>query len=228
MSLDDTRTDVKVCSDALRKIHSKAISDFTSDSNQPGGGICAQLYPDFKRSILADYPWKFAFKKIQLSQEVDVPINQWDHQYLFPGDRAENGLYALYDTDDVGAPPFRDFEIFGERLMSNADALWMDYVYDVPEKFWPPDFADFMRTAFAAEIVIAVKGEQSRGLRNDLLIESYGDPAIAGRRGMGKYQRVKTSNSIDSPSTPYGDDTLAAARFGGLFPTPTGGERFIF
>lgn len=228
MAIDSTMTDIKVCANALTKIGDKEISDFTSESNQPAGGICERLYPVFKRSILADYPWKFAFKKLQLSQDAVAPINQWDHQYLFPGDRVENGVYALFDTDDVDAPTFRNFEIFGERIMSNADALWMDYVYDALEKFWPFDFIDFMQTAFAAEIVVAVKGEQSRGLRNDLLIEAYGDPAITGVRGRGKYQKVKTSNSIDSPSMSYGDNTLEAARFGGIFPTITGGERFIF
>jgi len=228
MPIDSTMTDIKICSASLRLIGAKAISDFTSDSNQPAGGICQEAYPLFKKAILAEHPWKFAFKKLQLSQEVEVPINQWDHQYLFPNDRIENGIYALYDTDAVDATTFREFEIFGERIMSNADALWLDYVYNAPESLWPFDFIDFIQVAFAARIAVAIKGVSARDIRNDLNFEAYGNPNVGGSLGRGKYQAVKTSNSIDSPSTAYGDNTLEAARFGGIFPTITGGERYIF
>jgi len=227
MAIDSTLTDIKICSNAITLTGGKEISDFTSDSNQPAGGVCERLYPGFKRAILAEHPWRFAMKKLQLSMSAVDPINQWEHQYLFPDDRVENAFYTLFDTTDVNAPPFRDYQIFGERVLTNADALWMDYVFDILEKFWPADFVEFMEVAFASKITIAIKGEGSRQLQQDLFVEAYGDPTtVPAKRG--KYQKVRSSNIASDPSQSYGDNTLEAARFGGMFSTITGGERFIF
>lgn len=224
MPIDSTRTDIKVCSNALTHLGENEISDFTSSGNQPRGGICERQYPTFKKSILAKHPWKFALKKLQLTQDAVDPINQWDKQYIFPGDRVENSPYRMYDSVAVGALPFRRFEIFGERIMSDATALWMDYVHNAVETLWPEDFAEFMEVAFAARIAMAVTGD--RNLRADLMIEAYGD--VNGKDDGGLFQQIKVSNTKDAPVTTYGDDTLAHARFGGLNQTPTGGENFIF
>lgn len=165
-------------------------------------------------------------KKIQLSQDAVSPVNQWDNQFFFPNDRVANAFYKLFDSADTDAPPFRDFEIVGERVMTNVTTLWIDYVHNALESLWPEDFAEFMEVAFAARIAVTVKGEGSRDRKNDLDIEAYGDPSRPGIRGL--WQDVKTRNAIGSPVTTYGDDTLSAARFGGLFPQVTGGERFQF
>lgn len=226
MAIDSTRTDIKVCSNALTLLGAKEITDFTSDENQPRGGQCDRLYPTFKKSIYAKHPWKFAMKKLQLSLDVTSPINQWDNQFLLPNDRVANAFYKLFDSDDVNAPPYRNFEIIGERILTDVSQLWMDYVFNILEKFWPEDFAEFMEVAFAARIAVVVKGEGSRDRMNDLTIEAYGDPSRPGILGL--WQDVKTRNAIGSPVTTYGDDTLSAARFGGLFPQVTGGERFLF
>lgn len=227
MAIDSTRTDIKVCSNALTILGSAAISDFTSEANQPAGGVCERLYPTFKKSIYAEHPWKFAMKKLRLTRDSVAPINQWDNQFLFPGDRVENSVYKLFDTDAVNAFSFRRFEIVGERILTNVSQLWADYVHNAPESLWPEDFAEVMEISFAARICIAIKGEDSRDFRNDLLIEAYGDVNTSATAG--KWQKVRTSNIIGSPVKLYGDDTLAQARFsGGLFPTPTGGERFDF
>ena len=224
MPIDSTRTDIKICSNSLTLIGAKEITDFTSEENQSRAGTCARLYTTFKKSVLAKHPWKFASKKLNLSRDPTNPINQWSKQYLFPGDRVANSPYKLFDTVSVGAPPFKRFEIIGERILTEASALWMDYVFNVDEKFWPEDFAEFIEVAFAARIIIAVKGEGSQSLRKDLMIEAYGD--IDPNRGTGGlWQQVKTANLMGSPVVPFGDNTLSEARFGGLSPVPT---NFIF
>lgn len=223
MSIDATRTDIKVCSNALTLLGEQPISDFTSDGNQPRGGHCERLYPTFKKSVLARHPWKFAFKKLQLSKDATAPINRWTNQFIFPGDRIHNSFYRLYDSDSVGALPFRNFEIFAERIMTDASALWMDYVHDALESLWPEDFVEFIEIAFAARLAIPITG--SRKKRGDLMIEAYGDVNREANGGL--WQQVKTNNLIGSPVTTYGDDTLAQARFGGIHPIPTGGENFI-
>ena len=224
MAIDATRTDIVTCSNALTLLGEKTISNFTASGNQPRGGICERLYPTFKKSILAKHPWKFAMKKLQLSKDATPPITAWTNQFLFPGDRVHNGFYRLFDTASVGTPPFRNFEIFGERIMTEASALWIDYVHNAVESLWPEDFSEFIEVAFAARIALPING--SRKKRSDLMIEAYGN--IDREDNGGLWQQVKTNNLIGSPVMTYGDDTLAQARFGGLNPTPTGGENYIF
>lgn len=227
MAIDSTRTDIKVCSNALTLVGAPEITDFTSDENQPRGGVCSRLYGTFKKAVLARHPWKFAMKKQQLSLDEISPINQWANQFFFPGDRLANASFKLFDTDDVGALPFRNFEILGERIMTDVSELWADYVHNAAESLWPEDFVEFIEVAFAARIIIQIKGEGSRSFRNDLMIEAYGDRDPNKGTG-GLYQQVKTANLIGSPVIPFGDNTLISARFGGLSQVPTGGENFIF
>lgn len=218
--MDPTRTDVTVCSEALTLIGQKPIQSFTEQTEK--AGVCKRTYGRMKRSVMSLHPWKFTFKKVQLSLLVEPPLTQWSYQFNLPGDRLQNFPYRVFETDDVDALEFRNFEIFGDKLLANVDTLWLDYQYDTPESKWEEPFVDFFVTALAAKLAYPLAKDIR--LAQKLEVDAYGNDD---NKEGGLLQKAKTQNSINHPVRSYGDNTLASARFGGSS-TISGGERFQF
>ena len=126
-----------------------------SSLNDPGAGalVAANLYDSSYRSMLSIHRWRFATKTFQLSKLTASPSNtDWNYQYQLPSD------YLYLIKTDAG----RGYEIYEDKVLSNATSLTIDYVYEVNEDFIPPYFAKAFEFFLASEFAIPVTGNSQR------------------------------------------------------------------
>ena len=153
-------TNVSIASQALLLLRANTISSFSDDSNE--AEIVNVMYEDFIKSLLCIYPWTFATKKAQLNQATTGPIGEYTYSHILPAESLL--LWALFNTDNVGASPVNDYDIYGDdtgalrRVYSNYSALYADYTIYISENNWPPYFSQFAINALAAHLAVPVAG----------------------------------------------------------------------
>ena len=171
-------TAVSICSDALILIGAKPISSFNDGTDE--ASVCDRLYPDIRDSTLVMYPWSFATKKIALSRLLTSPTSVWKYAYQLPGDRLA-GPRAVYDSPAVGAHPRKEWEIQGDQILTNLEAVYIDYQYSVGEFAMPQYFVQLLKYMVAWHIAEPVTEQQDKA--NKWQRVATGDPSENGRGG---------------------------------------------
>lgn len=151
-------TNISVASQSLLLLRANTISSFSDDSNE--AEICNTLYDEHIKHLLSIYPWTFATKKRQLNQDSTSPINEYTYSHIIPSEALL--IWAVFNTDRVGAPPVKDYDIYGtdssRRIFSNHSTLYADYTVYPDENVWPSYFTMLAVNSFAAHIAIPVTG----------------------------------------------------------------------
>ena len=183
---------ISICSDALLMLGAKPIASFNEGTDE--SNITDRLYSDIKIKTIASHPWSFSFKKVQLARLVTTPVTEYKYEYQLPSDMI--GLpRAVYDSDKVGAPVRREYRIMGNKILTDYEAVYVDYQYNVPEYSLPHYFVQLLKYEMAWHLAMPItdQAEKSEYWR----IVAEGTP---GENGRGGYMRQ--AMNIDSQGNP--------------------------
>jgi hypothetical protein len=185
-------TGVSICSDALLLIGAKAISSFNDGTD--ASSVCDRLYPDIRDSTLVMYPWSFGMKKVQLAQLITTPNSVWRYEYQLPGDKLANPR-AVYNSANSGSPVQKDWEIQGDKLLTNLTSVFIDYQFSVPEFAMPQYFVQLLKYMVAWHIAETVTEQQDKATKWQRV--ATGDVSENGRGGF-----FRTAAQIDGQNNP--------------------------
>ena len=185
-------TGVSICSDALLLIGAKAISSFNDGTDE--SSVCDRLYPDIRDSTLVMYPWSFSMKKVQLAQLITTPTTVWRYEYQLPGDKLANPR-AVYNSSNPGSPIQKDWEIQGDKLLTNLTSVYIDYQYSVPEYAMPQYFVQLLKYMVAWHIAETITEQQDKSAKWQRV--ATGDISENGRGGY-----FRTAAQIDGQNNP--------------------------
>ena len=185
-------TGVSICSDALLLIGAKAISSFNDGTDE--SSVCDRLYPDIRDSTLVMYPWSFGMKKVQLAQLITTPTTVWRYEYQLPGDKLANPR-AVYNSAAQGSPVQKDWEIQGDKLLTNLTSVYIDYQFSVPEYAMPQYFVQLLKYMVAWHIAETITEQQDKATKWQRV--ATGDISENGRGGY-----MRTAMQIDGQNNP--------------------------
>ncbi len=185
-------TGVSICSDALLLIGAKAISSFNDGTDE--SSVCDRLYPDIRDSTLSMYPWSFSMKKVQLAQLITTPTTVWRYEYQLPGDKLSNPR-AVYNSANPGSPVQKDWEIQGDKLLTNLTSVFIDYQFSVPESAMPQYFVQLLKYMVAWHVAETVTEQQDKSAKWQRV--ATGDPSENGRGGY-----LRQAMQIDGQNNP--------------------------
>ena len=185
-------TGVSICSDALLLIGAKAISSFNDGTDE--SSVCDRLYPDIRDSTLVMYPWSFGIKKVQLAQLITTPTTVWRYEYQLPGDKLANPR-AVYNSANSGSPVQKDWEIQGDKLLTNLTSVYIDYQFSVPEYAMPQYFVQLLKYMVAWHIAETITEQQDKATKWQRV--ATGDISENGRGGY-----MRTAMQIDGQNNP--------------------------
>lgn len=203
-------TKMEICSNALIRLGAAPIQSFVGEGDI--STACENIYDMKVKYILNSYPWRFTLGFAQLSKISTLPSMQWKYKYNLPPDRIQDGLSGVYLSTDYNELPFKYFELIGDKLFCNEEAIWVKYQKDINEEDFPPYFTELMVGVMMVEIAFLVT--DSVGLMQELKLTTYGTPSEHGVGGL-----TGTARQIDSRDTPtvtMNTDLLLAARFGSV------------
>lgn len=192
---------VSLCSNALLLLGAGSITSF--DEGTEKATVCGQLYPGIVESLITSYPWRFSLKKVQLARETATPVNEYQYQYAIPAESLV--IRACFNSGAPGAVPFREYEIFENKICANITALWAQYQFRADEARFPPYFRQALQFALAAVFAKPITEEtEIAELWNGV---AAGFAAVARR-----------TDAQQQPPQRIQQFPLVAARFGGGWP----------
>ncbi len=199
-------TDIQICSDALLLLGANPISSFTEGTDE--SNICDRLYPDIKIRTLTMYPWSFSFKKVQLARLITTPTNEFKYEYQLPSDIIGRPN-AVYDTDDVGANPRREYRLMGSKLLTDYESVYIDYQYNVPEYGLPHYFVQLLKYQMAWHLAMPITDQTDKSDYWRTIAE--GTP---GENGRGGYMRQAMNiDGAGNPTNAIQDFSLINVRY---------------
>ena len=138
-----------IISNALVRIGVPPISG--AGEGGAAGIVGYNLYDPTVRAILTESRWRFAAAKRQLAQLTATPLNEFSYAYQLPSDLLL--LYRVY--------PFEDYEIFEDKLFTNAQTVEIDYLLRPIESKWPAYFQLAIEYKLASEFALTVTNNRS-------------------------------------------------------------------
>jgi hypothetical protein len=197
---------LSICSDALIMLGAKPISAFNEGTD--AANIADALYATVRDQALVQYPWTFNTKKVQLSQLVTTPVNEYKYQYSLPSDRIQTPR-KIFNTVAVNVTPITGYKIMGDKLLTNETTIYAEYQYSVPESEMPSYFVQLLKYLAAWHFAIPITDQVDKA--------QYWQSVAAGmpsENGRGGYMR--TAMNIDGQNNPVQsieDYSLIAVRY---------------
>jgi hypothetical protein len=168
----DSREDI--ASQATGLLRANSVNSFDEGTNE--ADIMSLFYPDWVLDVLTRYPWSFATKKRLLNQDSTPPINEYANAHIVPSEALR--IWALYDSDAVGAKPITKYDISGSdagrRVNSNYTRLWAEYTVYTNETAWPGYFVHFAIHSLAALTAMPITDQPDLAARMQAL--AWGAP----------------------------------------------------
>lgn len=199
-------TDVSLASNALQRLGAKSISSFTQNTDR--SRLAANVYKFRVNYILAAYPWKFTLDYQQLAKDPTAPIAAWANRFTLPAPRLQDGMFAVYDTNSAGANTIKEYEVLGEFLHTDRDAIFVAFQKDVDEDLWPKYFQELIIKVLMVEFAMPITDQKT--MREALYTEVFGTPNENGVGGL--FGLCMARNSQESPPKSIADFTLITVR----------------
>lgn len=198
-------TALKVCSDALLLLGARPISSFNEGTDS--SNLCDRLYPDIKRTALQMYPWSFSFKKVQLARTINTPVNEYKYEYQLPSDML-GAVRRAYSSNAVGVSSFRDWTIQGDKLLTNAEAIYIDYQFMVGEDKMPSYFIQFLKYMMAWHLCYPITDQTEKAQYWQMV--AVGNPSENNRGGF--FRSAMSMDGQGQTSSSFEDYSLIAVR----------------
>lgn len=201
------RTDVDIANNSLVRLGSKPVNSMSVTTGTDKEIAVAVIYQQQKEALLAMHSWRFSMNKVQLARVVGTPVNEWLYAYQLPTAML-SGPRAVFNSGQRGAAPITEFEIFGDKLFTDQEEIYVDYQIDVDASKLPPWWVELLILACCGSFAPLVT--DSTKLAQEYLQRAFGTPQ-EGMRG-GYFQIAVGINAAMNPPNEISDNTLIDAR----------------
>jgi hypothetical protein len=152
---------VQICNLALSHLGAAAIVSLTENSAE--GIACNLHYETCRDSVLRDYPWNFATKRVALAELSETPPAGWSHVYSLPTDC----LRAREIVNPAGTDPIKfliESNAAGTArvLLTNQAQATLLYTAAVSEvTMFDPLFVDALAWKLASMVCIPLTRDRN-------------------------------------------------------------------
>lgn len=185
----EQQTKIGLISKSLILCGEKPLNSLEDD--RYGATVGSNLFELFFENEIQTGSWRFAFKKRSLNRLVDTPVNQFRYAYQIPSD-------CLIPSH---VWPRERYEIYGDRIYTDAAAVDLDYRFKPVVTSLPAYFTLLMVYSLAKDMAMPITGSKA--------MEDKWEKAYARQRPMAQYADAQAR-----PSTPIQDNPFVDVRGG--------------
>lgn len=144
MASIEVSSKIDLISKALILCGEKPLNSLTDD--RYGATVGSNLFELIYESELQANRWRFATTKSALTRLLASPLNQWQNAFQLPA------TMLL----PIGVWPKTKYEIYGDRLYTNASTIELDHLFKPDVSKCPAYFSLLMVYALARDMVKAI------------------------------------------------------------------------
>ncbi|MCT4552147.1 MAG: hypothetical protein N4A44_00605 [Alphaproteobacteria bacterium] len=162
--MPSSTTKIDICSKALMKIGASPIQSLEENTSE--SIISSQFYDIVKESLLSEHEWSFATKTQELNI-LNVESDQEGYENVF---QLPHDLIRVLSISSSANGISIDYKLYQDEIHTNAEKVYITYIYRVGEKYFPQFFVNLMTTSLAKEFVMPLTEDNSK--YNSLMNES--------------------------------------------------------
>lgn len=159
---------VEICNRALSNIgNSRSINSLEEASKE--AGECSLHYEACRDSVLADFDWNFATKRLALA-DTNTPPPDWAYAYRYPTDCVRITAIMLPGIRNPTAEQRVPYEVgvdaagTGKLIYTDQNEAWLKYVMRVTDvNMFDAIFIEALAWRIAAAINMALTGNADLG-----------------------------------------------------------------
>lgn len=198
-------TRLEIINRALVRIGADPLDNETVD----GAETHLAIYAGVSEDLLSRNEWSFATVTRRLTRLADAPAQHWRYQYQLPSEMLGSPR-AVYDSDALRWP-MTAYALSEQRLLTDAEAVWLKYIKTPDPTWWPGYFRELVTVAMMAELAFSVR--EDRVTRDALRGDVYGSANMLGQGGLLGEAKGLDAQSKPSPVIAEGSNPLIAARY---------------
>ncbi len=137
----------QICSDALAQLGQRPITDIT-DTTNPHAILCNSVYYIARDSLLSEFMWSFAIRRVALAVDVTAPDFGYTYRFQLPAD-----CLRVIGVDS------REYKYVIEYgyLLSNQETLYLKYIARIEEPGrFDPLFAEALGARIARKLAMPI------------------------------------------------------------------------
>jgi len=172
-------TSISISNKSLIKCGATTIASFTEGSHE--ANVCSAMYDMVKKGLLYYTFWNFANKKTELNLLAETPVDlSYTKAHSIPGDVIK--IKGIFDSQ---GETVQDYSVEGQKIYSNEDTVFLEFVEDMEEQYFPVFFIEALVAKMAYEINEAITGI---GTLSDRLLNDFNIKLRAARIADGQEQ----------------------------------------
>ena len=172
-------TSISISNKSLIKCGATTIASFTEGSHE--ANVCSAMYDMVKKGLLYYTFWNFANKKVELNLLAETPIDlSYTKAHSIPGDVIK--IKGIFDSQ---GETITEYTVEGQKIYSNEDTVFLEFVEDMEEQYFPVFFIEALVAKMAYEINEAITGI---GTLSDRLLNDFNIKLRAARIADGQEQ----------------------------------------
>lgn len=190
---------------ALLLLGSEQIASL--DDGTDKSATVSGLYDTTILTLLTRRTWRFTMEKKALTRLAQAPINGYKYAYQLPTTQTA-GPWVVYNSDRPGARPQKEFEIYGDQLLTDYETVIVDFQVETKPDRWPAYFSNLAVHALAAAFAVPIT--ESEGLFDKYHLITFGPPIDQQQGGL--FRVAAQADAKGSPSDQLDTDELVATR----------------
>lgn len=135
-------TKFDICTRALQRTGASSIDSFDDETTE--SNVAGREYPLLVETLLSEYRWNFATKRVALGHIAEVPPVGWSDYWQMPAD-----LLVLRGVFLPAGSPI-EYQIDQDKIACNYDEnhiLYAVYTASFEEAYWPSYFTELVTEA---------------------------------------------------------------------------------
>ena len=164
----------------IQRLQSRIGDEPIRTEEDPGADALVAIFDDVRDDLLSRYPWTFATVVRRQPRLQAVPETRYPYYYQLPSDMI-GAPRAVY-RDCECRHSYTNFDIFENRLATDAQEVFVKYTRCVPMIIWPGYFRELFNTVVMSEFALSIRED---GVLSDRLrVRAFGTPAMMGEGGL--------------------------------------------
>lgn len=148
-------TETEICNMSLGRIGANRINDFQTSSSVEAIA-CRLIFWPTVNYLLESIDWPFARARAHLSESIDIPSFEWEHQFILPSDfLCLRANYSESPSDYVNGR----WELEGNKILTNDTEVDLKYTRKVTSvNEFSPLFIEVLKLQLAFNLIPMIAG----------------------------------------------------------------------
>lgn len=147
---------IDICNEALDMVKATNITSLDEDSES--ARKCRRIYAKTRDQLLEEYPWNFAIKRENFTEDTEEPLFEYEHQFVIPADCLR--ILEIYNFTSAWKREGRRLLIDIDGSVDECNVRFIQRITDTG--LFDPNFTKALKYQLAAQLAVSIANSDKK------------------------------------------------------------------